>query len=101
MLEHLLHGYLFAQVSEVNLGPSGRRSLGRWLDGAGAGSTVELAVVTTFSAGKSRLWPTAFSLAEGVASSAAGGAGGDDWRHWSPSQGKCFSSKGRLVFQTA
>src|SRR6478672_7496728 len=60
----------------------GRPATVRW--GAGltdpdAGSTVELAVVTTFSAGKSRLWPTAFLLTAAVApASTAGGADLDD-----------------------
>ena len=37
-----------------------------------------VAVVTTFSAGKSRLWPTAFSLAAAVARRSAGGVDVDD-----------------------
>src|SRR5271166_6011268 len=83
----------------------GRGPLARWDAGltvGDAGSSVELAVVTTSSAGKFRLWPTAFSLAEAVvAASAEGGVAGDDWLSLDPSQGKCFSSKGRLVFHTA
>jgi hypothetical protein len=56
-----------------------------------------VALVTTSSAGKSRLWPTALSLVDGrgpgsagaVVSAASPGAG--------CSQGKCWSLKGRLV----
>ena len=59
-------------------------------------------MVTTSSAGKSRLWPTAFSLAEGVVpASAEGGVVADGWVSLEPSQGKCSLSKGRSVFQTA
>ena len=47
------------------------------LTGEVGGFTVELAVVTTFLAGKSRLWPTAFfSSAEGMAAAASAVAAG-------------------------
>ena len=47
---------------------------GAGLTGGGAALRVEVAVVTTSFAGKSRLWPTAFSLAAGVAPASARGA---------------------------
>ena len=71
MLKHLFHGHLFAQEIEVHLGRVAEVG-GAGLTGGGAGSTVEVAVVTTSSAGKSRLWPTAFSLAEGVVPASPG-----------------------------
>jgi len=72
------------------------------LTAEGVGFTVGAAVVTTSSPGKSRLWPTALSLAEGVAPMSAGrGVVVDNGMSLGSSQGKCFSSKGRLVFQTA
>ena len=103
MLKHLFHGHLFAQECEVDLGPRGSGALGRRLDRQEMlALRVEVAVVTTSSAGKSRLWPTAFSLAEGVVpASAEGGVVVDGWVSLEPSQGKWSSSKGRSVFQTA
>ena len=103
MLKYLLHSHLLAQICEVDLGPLGRGRVGvAGLTGGGAGSTLEAAVVTTFSAGKSRLWPTAFSLAEGEApASPEGEIVVDDDVSLEPSQGKWFLSKGRSVFQTA
>src|SRR5271157_2142725 len=83
----------------------GRGATALWdvgLTAGDAGSSVESAVATTSSAGKSRLWPTAFSLAEGVVpASAEGGVVVDGWVSLEPSQGKCSLSKGRSVFQTA
>jgi hypothetical protein len=65
-------------------------------------STVEAAVVTTLFAGKSRSWPTALSLSEGVARVAGSqGVVVDNGVSAEASQGKCFGSKGRSVFQTA
>ena len=54
--------------------------LGRLASGAGltegvGGATVALAVVTTFCAGKSRLWPTASSLVETGLSVGGGSTG--------------------------
>ena len=72
------------------------------LTGGGVGSTVEAAVVTTSFAGKPRLWPTALSLAEGMAPvPGSRGVVVDDGASPGASQGKCFGSKGRSVFQTA
>src|SRR5271157_6648142 len=73
-----------------------------YVDGPQTWASVESAVVTTSSAGKSRLWPTAFSLPEGVLpASAEGGVVVDGWVSLEPDQGKCSLSKGRSVFQTA
>ena len=47
------------------LGRTGRFTGGTRLTGGGVGATVAVAVVTTSSAGTSRLWPTAVSLVEG------------------------------------
>jgi hypothetical protein len=96
-------------------GVGGSGSVGA-LTAGGAGATLELAVVTTFCAGMSRLWPTAFLLARAwggaadsaTADSAAAGSatadsattGVDTWLSLF-SHGKWCSSKGRLVFQTA
>src|SRR5207253_10461396 len=72
------------------------------LTGVGSGPPVETAVVTTSFAGLSRLWPMALSLADGVAAAPGSlGVAVDDWVSPAPSQGKCFGSKGRSVFQTA
>ncbi len=69
------------------------------LTGGRMGSTVEAAVVTTSFAGKSCLWPTAVSLAEGVAQvPGSRGVVVDDGASPGASQGKCFGSKGRSVF---
>ena len=58
--------------AKSTLGRAGRFA-GVGLTGGGVGATVALAVVTTSSAGKSRLWPTAVSLAV---------AGNVAWRRW-------------------
>src|ERR1700736_6302920 len=53
--------------AKSTLGRAGRFAHGPGLTGGGVGATVALAVVTTSSAGKSRLWPTAVSLVEAEA----------------------------------
>src|SRR5438128_1619497 len=80
---------------------------GRWVGSVGALTggvaepTLELAVVTAFSAGISRLWPAGFSLTPaGGGAAAEVTADVDTWRSVL-SHGKWCSSKGRLVFQTA
>src|SRR5271157_3598144 len=69
----------------------------------GASSTLALAVVTTGCAGNACVWPTALSLPESAARSAMAGAvpGVCGGLSVDGSHAKCFSSKGRLVFQTA
>src|SRR5262245_29497881 len=68
---------------------------------AGVGATVEAAVVTSLSAGTSRLWPTALSLVEGRGPGSVGVAVSAELAGAGCSHGKCWSLKGRLVFQTA
>ena len=53
--------------AKSTLGRRRRFSGGTVLTGGGVGATLPVAVVTTPSAGTSRLWPTAVSLVEGEA----------------------------------
>ena len=72
------------------------------LTGAGTGSTLDGAVVTTCSAEISALWPTALPLPVGAAVDGTGAAAAVDiGLSLGDSHGKWCSSKGRLVFQTA
>ena len=81
----------------------GRAARSGWaagLTGGGAGSTVEVAVVTTFPRAcpacgpRPSRWRRMPAAPEAVVVAGAGVSLGS-------SQGKCFSSKGRSVFQTA
>ena len=79
--------------------PAGMRR-GSGLTSAGSGPTLEMAVVTTAFAGKSRLWPTAVS-SSGPVTAGRGGAVVAAPASVGPSHGKWSSSKSRSLFQTA